>query len=660
MEALDSWKLNINNFYPVGLKHYGNDKTSLVLIWSSNLLCTKKFRSFTNAIERNLPPDKDQVRQIDDIISNVITNTLESVILTEDSTLKYFETPKVLRNVDYVTRIKAICTSKQGFVILHLNDDGDIQIILHPDSFPCPPERLRYFDISFDKSYCQTTWNEAQFNIVTLQPDPDRPAFFNALRKCPGEQYVPSDTFIFFSINNTLLSLVEEANDYGYHQVHTHSSIIRGIHASKDLNSIYVLLESGVVDVIYSCEILGVTKTSSLYFMHDVGAYDLCDDIFVYSDGFQVFMGRIEYSTTTRTFGSSQKSIPLPGIVAFTIVKASKTAICLSENKMFYKIRYSNEESESIQSEKVVMLPVSEFLEKAENTTVDIQRLVDCYDSIRIELLTQHKMFEALALRYNYRNEKSVLRFPFTSKVKIYRTAPDLPATAIYPTNLGVSDTGCYLHIQIQPHRYGKVFSSNIWCLNVHYETASQNFSTSYRLVNEDFSEPLDLLIKLENRNHIIPPRVDICLRTSVQVGEDVICLTFPVHTDVIDFTKAMKLSNKIRPNNPTIHRNCKLNFNDRQQLTYQINLSKPISLNEILRSVDSQFEFKGNECFVSFFNNYLELTVDETLTKICLKSLDAATMFHVKKVIFERLRLDCNLAEDHCHKYAEVIVLSS
>lgn len=653
METLDSWKLNVTSFYPVGLKHHGSDKTAAVFVWSSNLLYMKKFRLFTNAIENNLPPDKDQIRNITDTISQIITNTSESVVLTESQTLKYFETHKILRNVDYVGRVKAICTSKEAFVILQLTDEGNIQIILHPDSFPCPPMHLRLFDVSFDKNCCQATWIDAHFNIAALHANPSRPEFFNSLRKCPGEQYTVDASFIFFSINNTLLSLVVDTDDYRYHLVHTHSSNVRGIHSSKDLNSIYVLLESGVIDVVHACHILGVIKTSSLCFMYDVGAYDICDDIFVYSDGFQVVIGHIEYSSATRTYKTSQKTIQLPGIVAFTTVKACSTVLCLSENRIFYKIPYSVDEFVGTKSDlNMVMMPVKEFLSKAESATIDIQQLVDYYDHIKSELSTQQKTFDALALRYNYKNDKSVLRFPLNAKLKLHRTIPDLPATAIYPKTRGMQSNGCFLHIQIQPHRFGKVFSTNMWSLSIHCETSSQTFSKVYRLINEDFAEPLDILLALEIKNHILPPHVNVKLSASVKIGQDVICISFPVHTDMMDYRDMIKLSNKIPHFQiSTSHRNINVKPHPlKQQLTYSIILPRTISLHEILADIDSKskIEYEDNQaCYLSLFNSFLELSVDDTSTKICLKSRDAAVMLHVKKFIFERLLTTCNLSVD-------------
>lgn len=654
METLDCWKLNVTNFYPVGLQHYGNGKTSVVLIWSSSVLCTQKFRSFTNAIENDLPPDKDQVANIGHEISQIITNKLETAILTENGQMMYFETRKLLRIVDYVSNVKSICSSKGAFVILHLNVDGNIEIVFHPDSFPCTPHHLRSYDVSFDTNYCQSTWNDAHFNVASLCPNPARPEFFNALRNCPEEQYTAEDSFIFFSIDNTLLSLVvddTDPDDYRYHAVHTHSSNIRGIHSSKDLNSIYVLLVSGVIDVIYSCEILGMIKTASLYFMYDVGAYDISDDIFVYSDGFQVVIGRIEYSSSTRIYRTNQKTIPLPGIVAFTTVTACNTVLCLSENRIFHKIPYADDEFVTTKSDSNVMMPVEEFLVNAERTTVDIQQLVDYSDRIKSELATQHKMFDALALRYNYKNDKSVLRFPLNAKLKIHRTIPDLPPTAIYPTAMSIDSNGCFLQIQIQPHRFGKVFASNIWRVCIHCDTHSQTFSKVYRLIDEDFSEPLDILIALKIRGNIVPPLVNVNLSTSVKIGHDAICITFPVHTDTIDYTDMIKCSSKIpHLQTSTNHRNINVNGHPlKQQLSYEINLPIRISLNEILRDIDrqSKHEFKDNSCYLSLFNNFLELCVDDTSTKICLRSRDAAVMLHVKKFVFERLRTAFNLSVD-------------
>lgn len=664
METLDNWKLNVNNFYPVGLKHYGNDKTALVMIWSSTLLCTKKFRSFSNAIQYNLAPDKDQVRQISDTISQIITNTLETAILTESEKLMYFETHKTLRNVDYLGKVKAICTSKEAFVILQLTDEDSIQILLHPDSFPCTTKQLRIFDVSFDRSCCQTTWNDANFKIAALQADPQRPEFFNALRKCPSEQYSAGDFFIFFSINNTLLSLVIDADDHRYHLVHTHASNVRGIHSSRDLNSIFVVLESGVIEVIYLCEILGVIKTSPLYFMHDVGAYDICDNIFVYSDGFQVIVGYIEYSSETRAYKTNQKTVPLPGIVAFTTVKASKTILCLSENRIFYKISYSNDEFVDVKPSSNTMIPLDDFLDTTRKTSNGIQDLVDSYDRLKTELNTQHKMFDALALRYNHKNEKSPLRFPLKAKLKIHRTIPDLPATAIYPsTPMKLSKNVCFLQIELQPYRFGKIFAANIWCLTVHCQTSSKTLSQVYRLIDEDFAEPLNILIALEIEAHILPPQVKIELCTCVTIGADEICISIPVHTDTIDYKDMIKISSKM-PHFPisTSHRN----HNDNNQRTFQqrplmfrINLPKSISLNAVLGDIGSECQFKDNMCYVSFLNGVLELSADDTLSKICLKSCDAAVMLHVKKLIYERLRTVYSLTVDSGHIGAQKYVVS-
>lgn len=636
METLGNWKLNVSSLYPVGLKHYGNDKTTVVIVWGSNLLCTKRFRSFTSSIENNLPPDKDQVRQIGDCtITQVITGKFESVILTENGRLMYFETSKILRKVDYVSIIKSICASKQGFVILHLNKEGNITIMVHPDKFPCSPTLLRTYDVSFEKNFCQTTWNNAHFNITTLHANPDKPTFFNNLRKCPEETYTANDSFIFFSINNTILSLVVSDDDYHYHQIHTHSSNIRGIHSSKDLNSIYVLLESGVIDVIYLCEILGVIKISSLYFMYDVGAYDLRDDIFVYSDGFQVVMGRIEYCSDTRTYKTNYKTIPLPGITAFTTVQMSKTVLCLSENRKFYKIPYGNKKFDSDKPKCNTMIPLEEFLNKAEKTTIDIQCLVDCYDNSKSELLLQHKMFDALALQYNYKNDKSVFRFPLSAKLKMHRTIPDLPATAIYPTAMSIAKNACFLQIQIQPHRYGKVFSSNIWSLSIQYDT-SQTLSKVYRLIGEDFAEPVDILIALEV-NKIVPAQVRIDLSTAVEVGQDVLCISFPVKTDILDYKDIMKISKKISNDQKSLN----------QPLVYCINLPKRISMTELIQSVDSNASLESidNSCYLNLFNSFLELNVDATSTKYCLRSQDAVIMFHVKKMLIERFATAFNFS---------------
>lgn len=637
METLDNWKLNISSLYPIGLKHYGNDKTSIVIVWSSNLLCTQKFRSFTSSIENNLPPDKESTLTLSRCTtSEVVTGKFETVILTENEKLMYFETSKKLRKVDYVANIKSICASKQGFVIIYLNDEGNITIMIHPDSFPCSLITLQTYDISFEKSFCQSTWNDTCFNITTLHANPDKPAFFNTLRKCPEEQYNANDSFIFFSINNTILSLVVTEEDYNYHQIHTHSSNIRGIHPSKDLNSIYVLLESGVIDVIYLCEVMGVIRASSLYFMYDVGAYDLRDDIFVYSDGFQVVMGCIEYSSDARTYRTNYKTIPLPGIVAITAVQMSRTMLCLSENRIFYKIPYWEDEFGSEKNKADMMIPVEDFLHKAERTTLDIQELVDCYDKNKSELLLQHKMFDALALRYNYKNDKSVFRFPLNAKLKMNRTIPDLPATAIYPTTISISGMNvCFLHIQIQPHRYGKVFSSNIWNLSIQYDNL-ETLSKVYRLIDQDFTEPLDILIPLEI-NKIVPPQVKIDLSTAVQIGQDVICISFPVKTDILEYKDIIKLSMNI-PNHKKP---------SKQSLTYSINLPKSISMTELIHSIDANAisAFIDDSCYLSLFNNLLELSVNATSTKYCLKSQDAQIMFHVKRMLIERFATAFNLS---------------
>lgn len=650
MQTLDNWKLNISNFYPVGLKYHGDDKASMILTWSSNLLSTKKFRTFSNALANNLPPDKDQIRKISDPISEVIVNTLESAILTEKEEIMYFPTPKMLRKADYFGKVKSICTSRDQFVMLEVSDVGNIQITFHPDSFPCQSKKqMRSFDISFDKNFCQATWETSQFKIVALRANPERPEFFNSLQKRSTglQQYTVDNEFIFFSINNALLTLVIEEDAYSYHQVHTHSSNIRGIHPSKDLNSIYVLLESGIIDVIHSCEILGVIKTSSLYFMNNVlcPAYCICDDVLVYSDGYKIEICYIKYSNQTRNFKVDCKTIPLPGIVALTMVKTSKMVICVSENRIFYKISYdsgdlNDDNGDGGKPQK--MVPVDEFLSDTQQTTINIRKLINSYDSAKQELSNQNRMFDALALTYNYKYhlDNSPFRFPLCAKLKIHRTIPDLNSSfTIYtsksPTG-SIDNNGCFLHIQLQPHRFGtELFLSNVWSICVNCATTTQGtVSKIYRMAGEVFDEPLDILVPLESRNHIVPPRVTVDIRTVVKIGEDVVCLTFPVHTEPIDYSDMIRLSNEI-PTQTAIQNNT---HPSNRSLIYHINVLKNISLAELL-GIDPKFQLKENVCYVILFDNFLQVSVDDSLMKISLKSCDASIMFHVKKIIFGRLR---------------------
>lgn len=575
VKHLSSWKVTSTQpFYPIGIRCMADDgQLRAITTYTAHAVNTFIFLDFDDDIENNKPPHKSYLLNsfFPDRITDITVGAGESAILLENGRIKYFTSSKKLLTVEYLSGVKTICSTCNGFALIKTSPDGmDFFIEVHPDSFQSKPENVGY-NISFEKILeLQNTWHQCRFKLKELH-------FVNPIENQFLKTIIPDDDtrneyYLFLSIDYSFCSVYIIDERPSVNPIVMCTTKIVDFWAANNGNQIILLLESGTFEILYLSK--GKTRISktSFYFGGQILDYHYSENIFMFSNGTNVDFGLFEFNAEFEEFKFKRKSFSLPGIIALTYLPVLRKILCVSENGQFYSISASikSSKSGSINSNWV---EVDKFVQKhLSNLKFHLIELTDAYDNLMDLQEQQQKVLNTIKLRRNDLKHTendigdSKYRFVATSTATKIPTIPeqnDSSMNMIYVSNSLVYDrkTSFFVKHRIcYTVRYANEFDANLWSLCCRWlNDKHENVYANIKL-NEDqlsLTEPLTLVIHLQQK-HLPCFNIDISTRVFAPYGRargtestidtgkqnnSSIHVNFPVFVDQPDYCEMMNIS---------------------------------------------------------------------------------------------------------------------
>lgn len=584
---LSSWKITSTQpFYPIGITCVGNDEDRVraVTTYSAHTVNTFIFRDFGEDMECNKPAHKSYLHKsfFPESISEIAMGANESAILLESGLIKYFTSSKNLMTVEYLSGVKSICATRNGFVLIKTSLDGcEFFIEFHPGTFQDNQPDERRYNVTFEKIIeLQNTWHLCQFKIKELSFV--RPAASQFLKTIiPNELDAVNennDSYLFLSIDNSFCSIHVLEGSVQINPIVMCATKILDFWSGKDTDSIILLLESGALEILYLN--IGETSTSKwiFYLGSEIHAYYYHDGIFMFSSGFDVQYGQI--AKEFDVFKLKRKSIALLGIVAITYLTKFQKMLCVSENSQYFTISVQTDENLQINNWIELDKNVQKQLSKIKCHIIE---LTDIYDNLVEEQNNKQRILNMVKLKRedikDIENDIGDIRYRFVAACTVTQTPPiqrhnESILNMIYISNSLVYDRTASFFVTITicyTVRYANEFNANFWSLCCRWLNDKQeNVYANIKLSGDQLSQtvPLKLVIHLQQ---IQLPSFYINISTAVYVGNS-IHLNFPVRVDQPDYCETI-----------TVTQDDQVSFKkDDQCLVCSTLVPKSVSLDEI------------------------------------------------------------------------------
>lgn len=587
---LSSWKITSTRpFYPIGVTCVGNEDRA-VTTYAPHTVNTFIFRNFGEDMESNKPAHKSYLHKsfFPERIIDIAMGANESAILLESGLIKYFTSSKNLMTVEYLSGVKSICATRNGFALIKTSlDSTEFFIEFHPGTFKDNQPDERGYNITFEKIIeLQNTWHLCRFKIKELSfVWPAANQFLKTI--IPNELGAVNendDSYLFLSIDNSLCSIhiLDRNPVVQINPIVMCATKIVDFWSGKDTDSIIILLESGIVEILYLNS--GKTSTSKLsfYFGGEINSYHYHEGLFMFSSGLDVEYGLIEFEKEFDVFKLKRKSFALPGIVAMTYLAEFQKILCVSENSQFFTITVQTEEKLRANNWIEVDKNVQKQLSKIKYQLIE---LTDTYDNLVDDQNEKQRILNVVKKKRDdiedIENDIGDIRYRFVAACTVTQTPPikrnhESILNMIYISNSLVYDrtTSFFVTISIcYTVRYANEFNANLWSLCCRWlDDKHENVFVNIKLNEGQLSQtvPLKLVIHLQQKQL---PCFYINILTAVCVGNS-IHLNFPVRVDQPDYCEIINIS---------ISQNDQASINkDDQHLVCSILVPKSVSVDEI------------------------------------------------------------------------------
>lgn len=636
---LDCWKLDTQRLYPTGLANYSIDSKSVIVVWGEHTVQSLLFeKGFSTTVTYNLPPTKKfKPHAISKSIMGLVIGTQETIILTEDGTVKRFSSNKRVVAIDHLKGVRCACVTHQGFAMICLSPDGkSITLQTHPASLANSNYASLTFNLSFLQNYCQSTWIESSFVIKEIVfANPNR-YFWKSLRI---ETNKLTNNYIFFSVDNVLFVLVEQdiGDNYNAHIVETCSSNIINFWQSRDEEAMYVLLESGTMVVLFpNINLLCVRLRSYLYFGNQIVVGQVIDDVFVYSDGVAVIQTSIcktEFSYTT-LHGTITE---LYGVSALTFLPNERKILAITENRSFFTIAYRNARKYVDRFLEELIYVDEDLLVKAKTEIVDMVEVNRAHEHVLAQISRQTRRMRAVS---------AVQRaLPLTLNVSLTRYMPKIDRRLLissWDEQQTTTGSSYFVHIQVTPINMPIPddvdligFESHDWQLTVHGSHMDCRF---IRIFRNHFTEPFHLVYRL-NFGSFQMPTFHIFIRN---IGCDHFSMSYPIDVQPI-CTYDLMTAHKTEP--ATVCGSIS-GEKDEDLVFYRLRIPANVTLMDIksfFATADTEVDTSANCIFISVVDYHIvELNIDADRV-VTFRSDSSDAMFCVKHYVLLRLRQKLN-----------------
>lgn len=655
VKALSSWKIAAISqpFFPLIVECIGFEAEYAISIYTVHTVNTFIFRNFIDAIENDKPPQKCYLHASLEphAIQAVTVGANESIILMTNGQLKFFQTPKKLVTVEYLSSVKAICNTKNGFALIKSSSNGmNFFVEIHPDKFHATelePSETKLYDISFDSSNCQNSWHRSQFKIKELHfPMPASNTFLARIfRDEVPLTELTDDRFLFFSIDNNLFSLQMDAAEHFVIPIVTCAATIVDFWAARNGNWIAVLLNSGALMCL--CKDGGETHHELVYFGSEMTAFALTNDLFIYSNGALVEWLDIELNEEQVKFAFRRSAVSLPGVAALTILAEFSIAIAISENCQIYSITLPPTEQRTAvarpSATKKWFAVDRKMVKQLERLRFDLIELNDAYDNLaRRQSIFQH-MLDAIKLRRaddsNQTTTAATTRFvascsatnvPPTLSACEESQAINIASSLAYDRN-----SSFFVQISMVAVIYANEFNSSIWNLRCRWlNDTRENEYANVKLTAESLLQPLKFIVHL--RQHYLPEfRMDV--NTIVKIGESFAIVSFPVHMtqpNYCDLLQVMPTPTRQSVTPP------------HTELVCSMKLPRAIALSDLFHGkvTNQTSKMRDSSYEIRLLGKRLTLT-HRTDSTIELQCDDAGLMYYAKIYVSDTIRRKLSLS---------------
>lgn len=653
VKALSSWKIATTSqpFFPMRIECIGFEGEYAFYISTMHTVNTFIFRNFIDAIANDKPPQKCYLHATlePQAIQEVTVAANESVILMTNGQLKFYETPKKLVTVEYLSSVKAIGSTKHGFALIRSSLNGmNFFVEIHPDKFQATELAgdVKTYDISFDSCNFQNSWHHSQFKIKELHfPSPAS----NKLLKRIFRDEVPlnelsDELFLFFSIDNNLFSLQLDPVEHFVIPIVTCGANIIDFWAARNGNWIAVLLNSGTMMLMCVTQNGYDIHQELVYFGSEITAFALTNDLFIYSNNALVEWVDIELIEQQVKFVLRRHLVSLPGIAAIAIVDEISIAVAISENCQFYAIKLPSSAQrfaavKTSSNDTKQWIPVdANVVNQLHKLKFNLIELTDAYDNLLDQQLIYRHMLDAIKLkRADACSEKSSTTTRFVGTCLATKIPPTLTACeesqAINIASLLAYDLNSSFFVQISLVAviYANEFNTNIWNLRCRWlNDMRENEYANVKLTTESLLQPLKLIVHLRQQ---YLPKFEMDVNTMVKIGKSCVYLSFPVHLQPPNYCELLQVM-PAPPSNLTARHDT--------QLVCTMKLPRAITLNVLFHEklINLTSEMENSSYEVRLLGRRLTLT-HQTDDPQCieLRCGDARLMYYTKLYVYDLVR---------------------
>lgn len=657
VKVLHSWKIAPTQpFYPLNIHCIGFGTEYAVSTYTAHTVNIFIFRNFIDAIENDKSAQKCYLHASlqPECIHDIAVGTNETVILLTNGKLKFFKTPKKLVTVQYLVSVKAICGSTDGFALIKTSADGmRFFIEIHPDTFQAGETETidrKIFDISFDQSYCQSTWHQSQFKIKELNIVSQGNKFLQFILQEETLIETAHDKFLFFSIDNIFFGLFVQKID-GSHivsPIKTCSSNIIDFWPLQNGNCLVLLLESGIIQIIYLNDDENGINSENIYFGSEISTYYLYNDIFIYSNGTMIEWGTIEFDENEKNVNFDRNSVNLPGIVALTFLVDFQFILAVSENCHFYVISIkSNSVASKANDENKKWFQIdTNTKSRFKSLKYELIELNDLNDNLMGQLFLYKQLYDAIKLKRMdlLKNSENNIIYRFIATclaTKATSISPyDDPSTItvanslIYDRNLSF-----FVKISVTPVIYANEFNANLWNLRCRWlNDKRENEYVNIKLASDFLLEPFAVYLHLKQQ---FLPNFELDINTIVKIGGSYVYLTFPVRTNqpnYCDLIQVVRNDSSFLNSRPKIEKK-----NMENSLVCVLKMCPTITMIELLKEKlihNKEIDPSTDHSFcIIFLGKRLYLSYDSKTYTIQLRCEDPGIMYYSKKILSQMLQ---------------------
>lgn len=527
-KCLTSWKIKSSeSFYPLGIRCIGDDKKDRgIIIYAAHTLNAFIFRNFDEDVKDDKAPHKSYLHKsfFPERITDITVGTNESAILLENGHIKYFSSPKKLMTVEYLSCIKSICSTRNGFAFIKTTLDGsEFFIEFHPDAFQNEPEikNRPKFNITFEKiAELQSCWNQSHFKLKDL-------AITNKFLKIIlPDQEVDSQngSFLFLSIDNSFCSIQIINGESSVNPIVMCTSRIINFWASESREKIMLLLENGYIDIIYLNSDKTCIDRKSFCMGTNLLSFDFLNDIFIFSNGLVIEYGSLVLKSDRTEFEFKRTTIHLSGIVALLYLPDIQSILCASENCKLYSI--------PVKGESANCDDWNEINDEILNCKYQVIELKEAYENVLNKQMQQQSIQNILELKQNDSFVK------FSASCSVAQTPPRITSPHYLLNSLAYDSTSFFVSINIDHTvMYANELDKNSWSLCCRWLNDLDEYVCVYIQCEK---LPFMLIIHLQQK-HL--PNFYVEVSKNVRGGNLAALLNFPVQVEQPDYCKMMNIS---------------------------------------------------------------------------------------------------------------------